>query len=77
MAKDDPGKFATIAFGILPRDVLLTVEREPGPFDGMTHEQMKEMLETVRALRAKTIESAPSVCLTDGALQADEVKSKA
>jgi hypothetical protein len=34
LARDDPGKLATIAYGLLPRDVFLSIEqRPPGNLD--------------------------------------------
>jgi hypothetical protein len=42
LADDDPGKFATIAYGVLPRDVLLRVEdADPSPFADLTPEQKR------------------------------------
>lgn len=41
LAKDDPGKYASIAYGLLPRDVMLTVEHEVSPFADMTPEQKR------------------------------------
>jgi hypothetical protein len=72
LADDDPGKFATIAYGVLPRDMLLRVEEsEPSPFEHLSPDQKRQL---AAMLTAKVIEGS-SVPLTCGSAEADEVKS--
>ncbi|WP_407160809.1 hypothetical protein [Bradyrhizobium sp. STM 3557] len=49
LATSDPGKLATIAYGLLPRDVFLTVEHKtPG---NMAPEDWQIMLELVELIK--------------------------
>jgi hypothetical protein len=50
LADDDPGKFATIAYGVLPKDVLLRVEdADPSPFADLTPEQKRQIAQRIYA----------------------------
>jgi hypothetical protein len=63
LAKEDPGKFATIAYGLLPRDIMLTVEHEASPFADMSPEQKRAIAHRIYAdieREAKVIEGEPS-----------------
>jgi hypothetical protein len=59
MAIDDPGKLASIAYGLLPRDIFVTVEqRTPA---GMDADDWERMLGLARTMR----EIAPDASLED------------
>ena len=65
--EERPADYWRIATQLLPNEVLLQamVSVEPGPLDGMSPDEMRSLLATVRALRAKQIEQS-SVLQTDG-----------
>jgi hypothetical protein len=49
LATADPGKLATIAYGLLPRDVFLTVEHKaPGNMDPDDWQIMLELVELIK-----------------------------
>jgi hypothetical protein len=58
-----PKEFVEAASRIVPRELFLAVETAPGPFDGMSVQEMRDMLDTIKALRAKHIEQ-PSASQT-------------
>jgi hypothetical protein len=70
MAKEEPSKFVVACASLLPRDVLLTIDREPGPLDSLSPAEMRGLLETVRAMQAKMI-NGTSERQTDGMPKAD------
>jgi len=65
--EERPADYWRIATQLLPNEVLLQamVSVEPGPLDGMSPDEMRGLLETIRALRAKQIEQS-SARPTDG-----------
>jgi hypothetical protein len=47
---DDPGKLAQIAYGLLPRDVFITVEqRTPGNLDPEAWATLRRVLDVIQA----------------------------
>lgn len=50
LALEDPGKFATIAFGLLPRDVFVQVaQTAPGGLSVEDHAQLRGVLDAIEA----------------------------
>jgi hypothetical protein len=54
---DDNKAYCQLMAGLLPKNLVLDTVGEPGPLDGMTAEQLQELLETIRAFKAKTIDA--------------------
>ena len=49
LAISDPGKFATIAYGVLPKDVFLSVQQDiPGGLDADAWHLMRSVLDTIQ-----------------------------
>lgn len=49
LATDDPGRFATIAYGLVPKDVLLSVtQRLPGNMDADDWNLMMDVMQAVK-----------------------------
>jgi hypothetical protein len=59
-----PKELARLALDALPRELLLSVEHTPSPFDGMSAEELQQTLADIRSYRAavnaKTIDAKPS-----------------
>src|SRR5262249_33667098 len=76
--EERPSDYWRIATQLLPNEVLLQamVSVEPGPLDGMSPDEMRSLLSTIRALRAKQIDAAVSCPVVgsqqDGASNADK-----
>jgi hypothetical protein len=48
LAKDDPGKLAQIAYGLLPRDVFISVEQKaPGNLDPDSYAALRSLLNVI------------------------------
>jgi len=72
---EDPGRYVTAVTGLVPRDLLLTVETNP--LDELPEEQLRELLLELQLRRReramRTIDAAPaeiprpSETVTDGA----------
>lgn len=74
LAKDDPGKLAQIAYGLLPRDVFITVEqRTPGNLDPESWEALRRVLDLIQAYApagsdpSKVFETIESALRAEGA----------
>jgi hypothetical protein len=53
LAKDDPGKLPTIAYGLLPRDVFLSVEQKtPGDLEPEAWAALRRVLDLIQAAGA-------------------------
>jgi hypothetical protein len=53
---DDNKAYCQLMAGLVPKNLVLDTG-EPGPLDGMTADQLQELLETIRAFKAKTIDA--------------------
>jgi hypothetical protein len=59
LALEDPGKFATIAFGLLPRDVFVSVQQQaPGNLTPEEWSQLRGVLDAIEQARLGDV--APS-----------------
>jgi hypothetical protein len=59
LATNDPGKFATIAFGLLPRDVFVQVQQQaPGGLSPEEWSQLRGVLDAIEQARLGDV--APS-----------------
>ena len=49
LARDEPGKLATIAYGLLPRDLFVRVEdqRTPGNLDPDAYAALRSLLDVI------------------------------
>ena len=57
LATNDPGKFATIAFGLLPRDVFVQVQQAtPGNLSPEEWTQLRGVLDAIDAARLGDVE---------------------
>jgi hypothetical protein len=57
LATEDPGKFATIAFGLLPRDVFVQVQQAtPGNLTPEEWSQLRGVLDAIEAARLGDVE---------------------
>jgi hypothetical protein len=62
LAKDDPGKLATIAYGLLPKDVFISVEQKtPGNLEPEARAAQRRVLDLIQAAGAETL----ARCLRD------------
>jgi hypothetical protein len=53
LAKDDPGKPAQIAYGLLPRDVFISVEQKtPGGLDPDAYAALRRLLDVIESCGA-------------------------
>lgn len=72
LAKDDPAKLATIAYGLLPRDVFVRVEnqRTPGNLEPEAWAALRRVLDIIQAAN---IEGDPQAIFEriESALRAD------
>jgi hypothetical protein len=74
LAVDDPGKLAQIAYGLLPRDVFISVEqRTPGNLDPSEWEILRRVIDLIQA-NAKGAELGPVLETIENALRADQAK---
>jgi len=52
LAKDDPAKLVTIAFGLLPRDVFISVEQKtPGNLEAEAWATLRRVLDLIEACK--------------------------
>jgi hypothetical protein len=71
LAVTDPGKLAQIAYGLLPRDVFISVEqRTPGNLDPAEWEILRRVIDLIQA-NAKGAELGPVLETIENALRAD------
>jgi hypothetical protein len=62
LAKEDPGKFASLAYAILPRDILVSVDqRAPGNLSAEDWALLVKVLDTIKAAQ---VEATPGEVLT-------------
>jgi hypothetical protein len=74
LAVDDPGKLAQIAYGLLPRDVFISVEqRTPGNLDPDEWAILRRVIDLIQT-NAKGAELGPVLETIENALRADQVK---
>lgn len=60
LAKDEPAKFAQIAYGLLPREAFLTVEqRPPGNLDPSDWAVMLRVLDIIKASAPQGADAKP------------------
>jgi hypothetical protein len=59
LAKEEPGKLATIAYGLLPRDIFVRVESED-PLRSMDGEDLAALQHLIAAIRAAGVAVLPS-----------------
>ncbi len=71
LAIEDPGKLATIAYGLLPRDVFISVEqRAPGNLDPDEWSILRRVIDLIQA-NAKGAELGPVLETIEAALRSD------
>lgn len=59
LATEDPGKFATIAFGLLPRDVFVSVQQAtPGGLSADEYAQLRGVLDAIEAAKLGDVDPA-------------------
>jgi hypothetical protein len=74
LAITDPGKLAQIAYGLLPRDVFISVEqRTPGNLDPDEWAILRRVIDLIQA-NAKGAELGPVLQTIEDALRADQAK---
>jgi hypothetical protein len=74
LAVDDPGKLAQIAYGLLPRDVFISVEqRTPGNLDPDEWAILRRVIDLIQT-NAKGAELGPVLETIENALRADQAK---
>lgn len=74
LAVTDPGKLAQIAYGLLPRDVFISVEqRTPGNLDPDEWAILRRVIDLIQA-NANGAELGPVLELLENALRADQAK---
>ena len=74
LAIEDPGKLATIAYGLLPRDVFISVEqRTPGNLDPADWEILRRVVDLIKAT-TNGGELGPTLEVIETALRADAAK---
>ena len=74
LAITDPGKLAQIAYGLLPRDVFISVEqRTPGNLDPDEWAILRRVIDLIQA-NAKGAELGPVLETIENALRADQAK---
>ena len=74
LAIEDPGKLAQIAYGLLPRDVFISVEqRTPGNLDPADWEILRRVVDLIK-VNAPGGELGPTLELIESALRADQAK---
>jgi Family of unknown function (DUF5681) len=74
LAVTDPGKLAQIAYGLLPRDVFISVEqRTPGNLDPTEWAILRRVIDLIQQ-NAKGAELGPVLETIENALRADQAK---
>ena len=74
LAVTDPGKLAQIAYGLLPRDVFISVEqRTPGNLDPDEWAILRRVIDLIQQ-NAKGAELGPVLETIENALRADQAK---
>jgi hypothetical protein len=74
LAVTDPGKLAQIAYGLLPRDVFISVEqRTPGNLDPDEWAVLRRVIDLIQA-NANGAELGPVLETIENALRADQAK---
>jgi hypothetical protein len=74
LAVTDPGKLAQIAYGLLPRDVFISVEqRTPGNLDPDEWAILRRVIDLIQA-NARGAELGPVLETIETALRADQAK---
>ena len=74
LAVTDPGKLAQIAYGLLPRDVFMTVEqRTPGNLDPGEWAILRRVIDLIKE-NANGAELGPVLETIENALRADQAK---
>ena len=74
LAVTDPGKLAQIAYGLLPRDVFISVEqRTPGNLDPDEWAILRRVIDLIQ-VNAKGAELGPVLETIENALRADQAK---
>ena len=74
LAITDPGKLAQIAYGLLPRDVFISVEqRTPGNLDPDEWAILRRVIDLIQQ-NAKGAELGPVLETIENALRADQAK---
>ena len=74
LAVNDPGKLAQIAYGLLPRDVFISVEqRTPGNLDPDEWAILRRVIDLIQ-VNAKSAELGPVLETIENALRADHAK---
>ena len=56
MLKEEPSRFVQVCASLMPKEVALDVG---GPLAELTDEELHEVLQAVKELRARTIEAKP------------------
>ena len=74
LAVTDPGKLAQIAYGLLPRDVFISVEqRVPGNLDPDEWATLRRVIDLIQ-VNAPGAERGPVLETIENALRADQAK---
>ena len=74
LAVTDPGKLAQIAYGLLPRDVFISVEqRTPGNLDAEEWQILRRVIDLIKQ-NAGGAELGPVLETIENALRADQAK---
>ncbi|QHO75527.1 hypothetical protein ACH79_25650 [Bradyrhizobium sp. CCBAU 051011] len=74
LAVTDPGKLAQIAYGLLPRDVFISVEqRTPGNLDADEWQILRRVIDLIKQ-NANGAELGPVLQTIEDALRADQAK---
>ena len=75
LAADDPKAFAQIAYGLLPRDVFVSVEqRTPGNLDAADWALMLQVLDTIKQCASIDARPAEIFATIEGALRSHFAK---
>ena len=73
-AIEDPGRLAQIAYGLLPRDVFISVKQQtPGNLDPDEWAILRSVIDLIQT-NAKGAELGPVLETIENALQADQAK---
>ncbi|WOH47652.1 DUF5681 domain-containing protein [Bradyrhizobium sp. sBnM-33] len=74
LALEDPCKLATIAYGLLPRDVFISIEqRAPGNLEPDESAILRRVIDLIQ-VNAKGAELGPVLETIENALRADQAK---
>jgi len=74
LATDDPGKLPQIGYGLLPRDIFISVEqRTPGNLDPDEWAILRRVIDLIQQ-NAKGAELGPVLETIENALRADQAK---